>query len=91
MKQLFASQELVKTKLGIKFINCLMRKGKKTKAEKLLLKTLSLLGARSVRLLTLALENVRPLIEIRTIRVRGANHQVPIPVSLKRSTSLAIK
>lgn len=91
MKQLFASKELMKTKFGTKFTNCLMREGKKTQAEKLLRKTLSILGAKHIHLLWLALKNVRPLIEVRTIRVRGANHQVPIPVNSKRSTSLAIK
>ena len=91
MRQANISEGLLKSPLGVKFIKCLMRNGKRTQAEKLLLKALSLLGKKPAFVLLKALENIRPLVELRTIRVRGANHQVPIPVSAKRSTCVAIK
>jgi len=88
-------KNFLSTKLGIKLIRRLMVDGKKNKAEKILLGTLNLLAESSsenpIVILKSAIRHTKPLIEVRTIRVRGTNYQVPIPIFSKRRTSLAIK
>jgi small subunit ribosomal protein S7 len=83
------------TSLGKKFVNCLMLGGKKNKAEKFFLESLVLIKLFSnknpIYLLLLGLKNVKPVVEVRSIRVRGSNYQVPIPLRESRRTLLAIK
>ena len=88
-------QDFLSTPLGKKFVNCLMLGGKKSLAEKILLESLVLIQTDSnknpIQILMLAIVNVKPIVEIRSIRMRGANHQVPIPLQENRRISLAIK
>ena len=88
-------KNFLSTKLGMKLIRRLMMDGKKNKAEKILLETLNLLAETSsenpIIILKSAIRHTKPLIEVRTIRVRGTNYQDPIPIFSKRRTSLAIK
>ena len=88
-------KNFLSTKLGVKIINKIMKDGKKNKAEKIILDTLNLLAESSsenpVIIFKSAIKHTKPLIEVRTIRVRGTNYQVPIPIFSKRRTSLAIK
>jgi ribosomal protein S7 len=77
-------QDFLSTPLGKKFVNRLMLCGKKFIAEKILLQSLvlirSTLGKNPIQILMLAITNVKPVVEIRSIRLRGANYQVPIPL-----------
>ena len=83
------------TSLGKKFINCLMIGGNKSKAEKIFLESLLsirfLKNKNPISLLFLSLKNVKPMVEVRSVRVRGSNYQVPIPLTENRKTLLAIK
>jgi small subunit ribosomal protein S7 len=85
----------LQTDLGKKIVNRLMKDGKKVKAEKILSDVIILLSKIQpedpIKILKEAIQRVQPLVEVRTIRVRGANYQVPVPVPVKRKTSLSIK
>ena len=77
-----------------KFITQLMKDGKKVAAEKILkniLIKISLKGYSPVNVITLAINNVKPLVEVKTIRLKGNSFQVPFPIKLSRQISLAIK
>lgn len=78
-----------------KFINHLMLDGKKEKAEKIFLTSLNIIRLKEQKdgifVLFRALENSRPLIELRSVRRGGATYQVPVPLKENRSISLGIK
>lgn len=78
-----------------KFLNSLMRDGKKSKAEKILYGALQIVGEKtgkdSLEVFHKAVENIRPALEVRSRRVGGATYQVPMDVSPFRKQSLAIR
>ena len=78
-----------------KFINSLMKNGKKTTAEKVLYGALENIknktGQDSIKDFKEALENVKPQIETRSRRVGGATYQVPVEVRSDRKQALAIR
>ncbi len=78
-----------------KFINCMMIQGKKSVAEGAFYGSLELVKDRSkedpVKVFKKALENVKPVLEVKSRRVGGATYQVPIEVPQERRTSLAIR
>ena len=71
--------------LVTKFINSMMWQGKKSTAEGIFYKSLEKLqekgGDEALKLFTKAVENAKPLLEVKTRRVGGANYQVPIEVA----------
>ncbi|MEO0102193.1 MAG: 30S ribosomal protein S7 [candidate division WOR-3 bacterium] len=81
--------------LVTKFINNLMWKGKKTIAQKIFYATLELIEKKTKEdgfaVFQKALNNVRPLLEVRPRRVGGATYQIPVEVPLRRRDSLAVK
>ncbi|MDX2178166.1 MAG: 30S ribosomal protein S7 [Bryobacteraceae bacterium] len=81
--------------LAEKFVNSMMWDGKKTTAQKIFYSAMDTLRDRSgddpVKLFKKAVENCRPLLEVKTRRVGGANYQVPVEVPQNRRTSLAIR
>ena len=78
-----------------KFMNCLMRDGKKSAAERIVYGAFERMGERGIsdplRLFHEALENVKPQIEVRSRRVGGATYQVPNEVRPERAQALAIR
>jgi small subunit ribosomal protein S7 len=78
-----------------KFINMIMRSGKKSTAEKILYFALDSVASKSpmdsVELMEKALENVRPVVEVKSRRVGGATYQVPIEVRVSRRNTLAMR
>ena len=78
-----------------KFINMLMLSGKKSVAEKIVYGALGAVADRSkkdaVEALEKALENVRPVVEVKSRRVGGATYQVPIEVRPNRRNTLAMR
>ena len=78
-----------------KFINSMMWQGKKTVAQGIFYDSMDKIRERSgddpLKLFKKAVENVKPLLEVKTRRVGGANYQVPIEVPQNRRTSLAIR
>ena len=70
-----------------KFMNVLMLGGKKSTAERIVYKAFDILGERGsgdepVRTFKKALDNVKPMVEVKSRRVGGATYQVPIEVRL---------
>ncbi len=78
-----------------RFINTVMRKGKKTLAEKIVYSAMEKVKKQSkedpLKIFEKAVENVRPVLETKSRRVGGATYQVPVEVPLDRSYSLAIR
>ncbi len=81
--------------LAEKFINSMMWEGKKTASQNIFYGAMNLIQERTndepVKLFKKAVENCKPLLEVKTRRVGGANYQVPIEVPQNRRTSLAIR
>src|SRR2546429_2972476 len=81
--------------LVTKFINSMMWQGKKSTAEGIFYEALTRLqqkgGDDALKLFKKAVENAKPLLEVKTRRVGGANYQVPIEVPQNRRTSLAMR
>jgi small subunit ribosomal protein S7 len=81
--------------LAEKFVNSMMWDGKKTTAQNLFYAAMERLGERAnddpLKLFKKAVENAKPLLEVKTRRVGGANYQVPIEVPQNRRTSLALR
>jgi small subunit ribosomal protein S7 len=78
-----------------RFINGLMKKGKKSVAQRILYNALELISQRSkedpLKVFHQALDNVKPLIEVKSRRVGGATYQVPVEVRADRRVSLGIR
>jgi len=86
-----------------KFINCVMIGGEKATAQRCVYGALDAIQARldkeksetlprsSIELFHLALENVRPAVEVRSKRVGGANYQVPMQLNKRRQQSLSFR
>ena len=77
------------------FINCLMMQGKRDVASGILYKALDLIAKKvegePMDVFTQAVENVKPLLEVKSRRVGGATYQVPVEVRPERRQSLAIR
>jgi small subunit ribosomal protein S7 len=78
-----------------KFISCMMIQGKKSVAEGAFYSSFELVKDRAkedpVKVFKKAIDNVKPVLEVKSRRVGGATYQVPIEVSQERRTSLAIR
>jgi len=80
-----------------RFINCIMLDGKKSVAQRVVYAAFDEIEKRtkgdpsSIDVFRMALDNVRPGVEVRSKRVGGANYQVPMQVNRKRQQSLAFR
>ncbi|MHC4461520.1 MAG: 30S ribosomal protein S7 [Planctomycetota bacterium] len=84
------------SKLVSKFINCLMWDGKKSVAQRVFYDAMDVISKKMkdvqpLEVFETAVNNVKPLIEVRSKRVGGASYQVPMQVSAKRQQSLAFR
>ncbi len=83
------------SELLAKFMNVVMRRGKKSVAERMVYGALERVAERSKRdpleVFTQALDNVRPLVEVKSRRVGGATYQVPVEVRAVRQAALAMR
>lgn len=81
--------------LATKFINGLMRGGKRSVAERIFYDAIDLVESRTNKggmdVFVKAMDNVRPLLEVKSRRVGGANYQVPVEVRSERQQALAIR
>jgi small subunit ribosomal protein S7 len=81
--------------LMTRFINTMMLDGKKSTAERIFYTALENAAGRAgkepLELFQKAVQNVRPLIEVKPRRVGGATYQVPVEVKAERGTALAIR
>ena len=77
-----------------KFINSIMHDGKRSTAEKILYTALDKIKSKNedpIEVFNLAVNNVRPNLEVRSRRVGGATYQVPVEVKSNRSQTLALR
>ena len=78
-----------------KFVNVLMTGGKKSVAERIIYGAMSQIekktGKDPIEVFVLALSNVRPMVEVKSRRVGGANYQVPVEVRSIRRNALAMR
>ncbi len=78
-----------------KFINTILKKGKKSLAENIVYRAMERVNQKSkedsLKMFEKAVENVRPVLETKSRRVGGATYQVPVEVLLNRSISLAVR
>ncbi len=83
------------SKVITKFVNTVMQDGKKSTAEKIMYGAIANLDARGeasgIELFERAIENVKPLLEVRSRRVGGATYQVPVEVRPVRRQTLALR
>lgn len=84
------------SELLAKFINMVMTRGKKSVAERIVYGALEMVGDKSkggdaMAILSKALDNVRPMVEVKSRRVGGATYQVPVEVRATRRTALAMR
>ncbi|MGE4285859.1 MAG: 30S ribosomal protein S7 [Phycisphaerae bacterium] len=84
------------SRLISKFINCLMLSGKKSVARKVFYDAMGIIEKRITdcppnEVFEKAIENVKPLLEVRSKRVGGSTYQVPMQVRPKRQQSLAFR
>lgn len=81
--------------LQLKLVNCIMKKGKKTVAQKILRDTFEEMNRRGekdvMKAFEKAFENATPTMEVRPKRIGGGVYQIPIEVTPKRQASLAIR
>jgi small subunit ribosomal protein S7 len=81
--------------LVTQLINKVLLDGKKTLAERTVYKALEVISERTsndpVITLKKAVDNVRPMLEVKSRRVGGANYQVPIEVPARRARTLAVR
>jgi small subunit ribosomal protein S7 len=77
------------------FINCMMKGGKKSTAERIFYAAMDIIeeksGKKGLEVFTSALNNVKPHLEVTSRRIGGANYQVPIEVRPSRRTALAMR
>ena len=82
-------------KVLAKFINIIMRSGKKSIAEKIVYGALDEIGGKGnpepLEVFNKALENVRPVVEVKSRRVGGATYQIPVEIRTARSMTLAMR
>ena len=89
------SDPVYNSTLVAKFINSMMWQGKKSTAQGIFYEAMKKLEQKgndeALKLFKKAVENCKPLLEVKTRRVGGANYQVPIEVNPDRRTSLALR
>ncbi len=81
-----------------KFMNVIMKNGKKSAAERIIYGALDRIaektgkkGPEAIEVLSLALDNVKPVVEVKSRRVGGATYQVPVEVRATRRQTLAMR
>jgi small subunit ribosomal protein S7 len=84
------------SKLVSKFVNSMMWDGKKSVAQQILYEAMDIISKRmkdtpALEVFEKAVNNVKPMLEVRSKRIGGASYQVPMQVSSKRQQSLAFR
>ena len=78
-----------------KFVNVIMDSGKKSVAEQIVYRAMEVISQKSgkdaIDVFMTALNNARPMVEVKSRRVGGANYQVPVEVRASRRTALAMR
>ena len=78
-----------------KTVNTIMKQGKKSTAEKIFYGALDIIKEKSsadpVKIFKAALDNIKPVVEVKSGRVGGASYQVPVDIRTPRRNTLAIR
>ncbi len=86
---------IYKNEVVTQLINKILWKGKKSTAERIVYGSMEILGDKTkdnpIDILDKCLDNVRPVLEVKSRRVGGANYQVPIEVTPDRANTLALR
>jgi len=94
-KREVAADPVYGSTLVTKFVNSMMYGGKKSTAQGIFYEAMKQLeqkgGDEALKLFKKAVENAKPVLEVKSRRVGGANYQVPVEVNNDRRTSLAIR
>jgi small subunit ribosomal protein S7 len=93
-KRMILPDPIFKDLVVAKFINCMMKHGKKAAAEKSFYGAMDYIkekGQDPVEVFKQAIENAKPAIEVKSRRVGGSNYQVPVEVRPERRQALAIR
>ena len=94
-KRELANDALYGSPLVTKFINTIMKEGKRSTAERILYQSFDIIKERTgddpVKVFKKAIDNVKPSLEVKSRRVGGSNYQVPIEVNPSRRLSLSIR
>ncbi|MBW8002671.1 MAG: 30S ribosomal protein S7 [Planctomycetes bacterium] len=101
-KKFTASQQQLKpdprfdSKLVSKFVNCLMWDGKKSVAQRVFYDAMDIIAKKiqdsePLEVFEAAINNAKPMIEVRSKRVGGSSYQVPMQITSKRQQSLAFR
>ena len=94
-KKAINQDPIYKSRIVARIINKILLKGKKDIAEKIMYRSLKILEDRTkenpLEVLDKCLDNVKPILEIKSRRVGGATYQVPVEVSPDRAYTLAIR
>jgi len=95
IKSEVATDPKYNSELVARFINCIMRMGKKSISEAIVYGALDEIKAKMnedpLEVLIKAVDNVKPKIEVKSRRVGGATYQVPVEVNRQRGAALAVR
>jgi len=90
-----ASDPIYGSPLVQKFINCIMYQGKRSVAQEIVYDALNTIKERAnddpLKIFKKAVDNVKPVLEVKSRRVGGANYQVPVEVNRNRQASLSLR
>ena len=82
-------------KLAAKFVNCVMKQGKKNAARRVVTEALSMtqekIGEPALDIFKKAIDNIRPSVEVKSRRIGGSTYQVPTDIKPSRQTALAFR
>ncbi|MGL4209899.1 MAG: 30S ribosomal protein S7 [Candidatus Adiutrix sp.] len=82
-------------KMVTRFINSLLRKGKKSTAERIFYGAIEIIAGKTkddpLKIFEKALEQVKPLVEVKSRRVGGSTYQVPVEIRPERRNALSIR
>ena len=94
-KRLVLPDPKFKDRLVTKFVNCLMIQGKKSLAERVFYQAMDMIEEKMkedpLKVFKRAVENVKPVLEVRPRRVGGATYQIPVEVRPDRRTALSLR
>jgi len=94
-KREVSADPVYNNRLVLKFINTMLKQGKKSVAESIFYRSMKAIEDRTkndpLRMFKQAVDNVKPVLEVKSRRVGGATYQVPVEVRAERRTSLAFR
>jgi len=94
-KRKIVTDPVYKKDIITQLVNKVLWKGKKSVAEKIVYDSMEILGERTkenpIDILDKCMENVRPILEVKSRRVGGATYQVPVEVTPERANTLALR